>query len=82
MLLSKNVITPGKFVKLSRRPCVLRKTVIRKTVVVNVPFILKKLKLFVIHVKPMPFTAAWHACVSNKYNRWRLRKRRTKNKLG
>ena len=58
MLLSKNVITPGKYVKPSRRSCVLRKSVISR----KCAFYFEKLKLFVIHGKPMPFPAAWHAC--------------------
>ena len=62
MLLSKNVITPGRYVKLSRRPRVLRKTVISRKYV----FYFEKTQT--IHGKPMPFAAAWNAFVSNKYN--------------
>lgn len=55
MLLSKNVIAPGKYLKHLQKPCVLRKTVITRKYTF---YFEKKLKLFVIHSKPMYIAAA------------------------
>ena len=58
MLLSKNVITPGKYKTFTKTLRLEKKL----SSVVKVPFTLNK--QFVIHGKPMSFAAVWNACVS------------------
>ena len=58
MLLSKNVITPGKYKTFTKTFRLEKKL----SSVVKVPFTSNK--QFVIHGKPMSFAAVWNACVS------------------